>query len=234
MNRKKPNRECLQFQDEFLSTIRHQLGNSVNALKVTLDVLRENFDRFSDEKRKIYVIRGLDLLSRQEEMVDAMRAMILPALNYQDSIPFIPFWDYFKKLAFDRLNKEHILIKEDDDILPCNVLGHRIAMEQAMEHILDNAIEAVREVSLPRVEFKVLERNTHVIINVVDNGVGIEKKDLVKVFIPLFTTKPGSHGMGLAIAKRLLAEMGAELRLVSAAGRGTRITIRVRKAALEE
>jgi hypothetical protein len=36
--------------EQILSTLRHEIGNSVNSLKVTLDVLRENYDRFDDEK----------------------------------------------------------------------------------------------------------------------------------------------------------------------------------------
>lgn len=234
MNREKTDMAYLRFQDEFLSTIRHQLGNSVNALKVTLDVLRENFDRFNDEKRKIYVNRGLGLLTRQEEMIDAMKAMILPALNYRDSISFVPFWEKFKKNAADRLKKENISLKDNHEIVPCDIVGHRIAMEQALERILDNAIDAVKKVPFPRVELRVSERNTRVIIDVVDNGTGIDEKDLPKVFIPFFTTKPGSHGIGLSIAKRLLAEMGAGLSLVSAAGKGTRITLRLKKVDREE
>jgi len=45
------------FLEDTLSTLRHQLGNSVNALKVTLDVLHANFDLFNDEKKRAYLER---------------------------------------------------------------------------------------------------------------------------------------------------------------------------------
>jgi len=61
-----------------------------------------------------------------------------------------------------------------------------------------------------------------------DNGCGIKKGDLGKIFIPLFTTKPGRRGVGLPIALKLLSQMGGRLEIdnLSAGGTQARIWLR--------
>jgi two-component system sensor kinase FixL len=54
-----------------------------------------------------------------------------------------------------------------------------------------------------------------------DNGPGIKKNDMSKIFIPLFTTKPGKLGMGLPIARKLSLEMEGHMEIESVFGKGT-------------
>jgi signal transduction histidine kinase len=65
-------------------------------------------------------------------------------------------------------------------------------------------------------------------IGVRDNGCGITEKDLPKVFLPLFTTKPGRRGMGLPIALKLLSSMGGHMEIESLSEGGTRVRIWLR------
>jgi signal transduction histidine kinase len=65
------NKDLVENLEQILSTLRHEVGNSVNSLKITLDVLRENYDRFDDEKRKDYLNRGSDLIARQVKLIEA-------------------------------------------------------------------------------------------------------------------------------------------------------------------
>ncbi|NTV34814.1 MAG: hypothetical protein HGA50_16185, partial [Deltaproteobacteria bacterium] len=81
------------FLEDLLSTLRHQLGNSVNALKVTLDVLHENFDLFNDEKKREYLERAKEVLGRQQAMVDAMRSYSSVNVNDQKPMDFLSFWE---------------------------------------------------------------------------------------------------------------------------------------------
>jgi hypothetical protein len=62
------------YLEAILATVRHQLGNAVNALKITLDVMQENFDHFDDSKRKEYLRRTSELLGRQTGMIEAMKS----------------------------------------------------------------------------------------------------------------------------------------------------------------
>ena len=60
--------------EEILSILCHELGNPINSLKITLDVLRENYDLFDDVKKKVYLKRASKLLARQERLVEVMKS----------------------------------------------------------------------------------------------------------------------------------------------------------------
>jgi signal transduction histidine kinase len=68
-------------------------------------------------------------------------------------------------------------------------------------------------------------KNDRVIITVVDTGVGIPKKDLPKLFEPLFTTKPRGIGLGLAISRRLADLNHSEIEVKSQVGKSTTFTM---------
>jgi signal transduction histidine kinase len=199
---------CLE---EILSTLRHQLGNSVNALKVTLDVLQENFDHFDDGKRKEYLTRALEILDRQQALVEAMKSYSSITVNEQSPMEFVPFWENFLRIARHRVEKRRVRLIHDPDIAPCLVIGHPMALHRAMTEVFENALEAVEGIMGPVIELKISKGDEGLMILIKDNGCGIEKADLSKIFIPLFTTKRGRKGMGLPIALKLLTQMGGRL-----------------------
>ena len=63
-----------------------------------------------------------------------------------------------------------------------------------------------------------------------DNGGGIAEEDLPRVFDPFFTTKPRGSGLGLATVHRIVEEHGGAIRLESAVGSGTVVTLRLPRA----
>jgi len=72
------------------------------------------------------------------------------------------------------------------------------------------------------IELRVSKANSSLKVVVEDNGSGIRKNDMPRIFTPLFTTKPGKMGMGLPIARKLLLEMGGRITIDSVFGSGTK------------
>jgi signal transduction histidine kinase len=58
-------------------------------------------------------------------------------------------------------------------------------------------------------------------VEVEDNGPGMSAETQRRAFTPFFTTKVTGSGLGLALSRRLLAQMGATLELRSAPGKGS-------------
>jgi two-component system, NtrC family, C4-dicarboxylate transport sensor histidine kinase DctB len=211
------------FVEDILSTLRHQLGNSVNALKVTLDVLHENFDLFNDDKKREYLERAQEVLARQQTMVDAMRSYSSVNVNDQKPIEFLSFWEQF--LATLRQRTEKISLIQNLPSGPHHVMGSPIAIQNVLMQLVENALDAVEGIENPRIELSVSDEAERLRIGVTDNGCGIKQKDMSKIFVPLFTTKPKRKGLGLSIALKLMAQMGGRLEIAPLAEGGTVATI---------
>ena len=211
------------FLEDILSTLRHQLGNSVNALKVTLDVLHENFDLFSDEKKREYLERAQEVLARQQAMVDAMRSYSSVNVNDQKPIEFLSFWEQF--LLTLRQRTEKITSVQNLQAGPYHVMGSPIAIQTVLFQLVENALDAVEGLENPRIELSVTSEAERIRVGVKDNGCGIKQKDMSKIFVPLFTTKPKRKGLGLSIALKLMTQMGGRLEIGPLAGGGTVATI---------
>lgn len=211
--------------EQVLSTLRHQLGNSVNALKVTLDVLQENFDYFEEGKRKEYLKRALEILERQQAMVEAMKAYSSINAAEQRAIAFIPLWDDFLEMVRVRLEKEKVRLTLNAEVEPCLIKGNAMAFHRAMTEILDNALEAVNGVSNPVIGLEVSRSQGALKIIIRDNGCGIKQGELTKIFVPLFTTKPKRMGIGLPVALKLLTQMGGRLEIENLLSGGTQAAV---------
>ncbi|MDQ3649580.1 MAG: ATP-binding protein [Acidobacteriota bacterium] len=107
-------------------------------------------------------------------------------------------------------------------------------LRQAMLNLLRNAAEAV-DADAARREVDVrgsIERDEHgarrwAQIAVSDTGTGIAEQDLQRVFIPFFTTKTKGHGVGLALAHRVITEHGGTLTASNATTGGAVFSIRL-------
>lgn len=221
----------MEYLEQILSTLRHELGNSVNSLKITLDVLRQNYEVFDDAKRKEYLERGSEQLARQQRLVEAMKSYSQFKVNEQKELSFPSFWKQFLRWASTRALDENLKLIYDHEAGPWLFLGDTPALHKAMTSITVNAIEAVEGVDNPTVQLRVSRTNGYLKMVIEDNGCGIGEGDLPRVFVPLFTTKPGKMGMGLPIARKLLLEMNGRMKLHSVLGSGTRATIWLRSVA---
>ena len=105
-------------------------------------------------------------------------------------------------------------------------------LRQALLNLLRNAAEAV-PVDKPdrKVTVRTATENERgrqlVTISIQDTGDGIAESDTQKIFIPFFTTKSGGHGIGLALAHRVITEHGGTLTAGNAPEGGAVFTIRM-------
>ncbi|MFB0907360.1 MAG: nitrogen fixation/metabolism regulation signal transduction histidine kinase [Spirosomataceae bacterium] len=97
-------------------------------------------------------------------------------------------------------------------------------MEQVLINLIKNASEA-RSKENSRVELKAYQTNERCIIEVEDNGMGIENEALSKVFIPFFTTKKAGSGIGLSLSRQIVQMHGGEITVKSEINKGTTFRI---------
>ena len=98
----------------------------------------------------------------------------------------------------------------------------------ALMNLIRNAAEAIPEEKTERSVFVRTTRESETaVIEVRDTGSGIPLAHLQKIFIPFFTTKNKGHGVGLALAHRIITEHGGMLTAANAPEGGAVFTIRL-------
>ncbi|HVS82495.1 MAG TPA: ATP-binding protein [Pyrinomonadaceae bacterium] len=112
------------------------------------------------------------------------------------------------------------------------IQGDARMLRQALLNLLRNAAEAIEEdKTLRRVAVNLSTQTERgqpwATISIRDTGHGIPESDLQRIFIPFFTTKSQGHGVGLALAHRVITEHGGALTVANAADGGALFTIRL-------
>ena len=114
------------------------------------------------------------------------------------------------------------LTAEVEDGLPAVRGGREILME-VLDNLLRNAFDAVGEGGRVTVEARRFRDAVHIVVE--DNGPGLSPEDVEKVFEPFYTTKAGGTGLGLPLARRLVAQCGGSLTAGGRPGEGSRFRV---------
>lgn len=105
-------------------------------------------------------------------------------------------------------------------------------LRQAVLNLMRNAVEAIPDEQKDRrvlvtASADITEGMSGVIATISDTGPGIQPSDLSKVFIPFFTTKASGHGVGLALAHRIVTQHTGTLSAANAPEGGAIFTLRL-------
>ncbi len=108
----------------------------------------------------------------------------------------------------------------------CSTTADAEALEQALVHLVQNAIEASEPESPVFLDLRC--DPTHAVIEVVDSGSGMSPEFIrTKLFKPFHSSKSGGFGIGAYEARELVRAMGGSLDVESREGMGTRFQIRL-------
>ena len=96
---------------------------------------------------------------------------------------------------------------------PAWVRGDAIRLEQVMINLLRNALDAMRDTAVKRLEIRIDAQDKRWRVSVGDSGGGISAENLGNIFDPFFTTKPVGDGLGLglAVSFAIVHELGGRL-----------------------
>jgi CheY-like chemotaxis protein len=119
-----------------------------------------------------------------------------------------------------KLKTKGVHIVRDYANLP-RVLAYGSELNQVWTNLIDNAIGAVPEGGTITLRTELDRQGEAVCVEVIDNGAGIPKDVLPRIFEPFFTLKDTGTGLGLAIANKLIQLMGGVLMVESEPGVGS-------------
>jgi len=108
---------------------------------------------------------------------------------------------------------------------PLSVLGNEDALLTVLQNLVMNSLEAGATEVVVSCQSAGTERNSQVMIGIVDNGPGIADSVQAHVFDPFFTTRANGTGLGLAVARNVIVAHGGHIEACNTQTPGCQILI---------
>ena len=220
----------LDQMDRIFSVLRHELGNSVNSLKVTIEVLCTSFSLLDDHKKLDLLHLAQGQVARQHDFLNGLKAYTRADAGDLTAIAVDLFWPEYVKTVSARLAARNIRFRQSASMENCVVLGNAAALKRLLDLLVDNALDAVEEAEKPAIFMSFFKSDRFFNIVIRDNGCGVPAENRHKIFIPFFSTRKDRPGMGLPMACKLLAGMGGDLEISTGPDGGSEAHVRLMPA----
>lgn len=206
-----------------------RLAEEVTGVKQIVEALRANTHEFMN---KLHVILGLIHLGELDEAkkfivtITESQQQILSMIVNKIKDPTIAGlilgkFSRAKELGIDlKINKTSKLQLENQ-----NISSH--VLVTIIGNLIENAMESVGKCNKEEkiVNVRIEELDNRIEIEVEDFGIGIEQKNLKKIFERGFTTKAGSEGVGLSLVRKTVANLNGEINVSSEINKGSIFTV---------
>jgi len=205
------------------SGIRHEIGNPLNSIKMTISVLRKNLDTFPKDTIRQYIDRTELEVNRMEYLLKALKNFSMYEKVEIKSYDLTVFLEKLESLIFRDFLDKGIRLTFERPVEEVHVFMDPRALHQAMLNILANAADALSDRFEPAILIRIVNHDLLVWLEIEDNGCGMTPEEQELLFQPFCTNKPQGNGLGLMISKKLLAKMNSTLEITSVEGQGTRV-----------
>lgn len=229
-------RQLDRIRTDFVANVSHELRTPLTSIKGFIETLEDgaindtkNAMRFvsiikKHADRLENIINDLLSLSELELQKDAINKTDFDLKNLVEEI-VLGFGHSLSaknhKLTLDSHGRNFILRADADRI------------EQVFVNLIDNAIKYTREGG--QIDVSLLEEDETITASIQDNGIGIAKEHLDRVFERFYrvdkarSRELGGTGLGLSIAKHIISAHNGKIHIESEVGRGTKVTLTLPK-----
>jgi two-component system sensor histidine kinase HydH len=199
--------------------VAHEIRNPLSSIKGFAVYFKERLSgNKEDEQTADVMIAETERLNRViSQLIEFARPLELK----KEKIQFVELVQHTIKLIAADAQKNKISVEIDAaaDLPEVEVDPDKI--KQVLLNIFLNSLAALKDGGKLIIELALKADNLTVIIS--DNGVGIKKLDLLRIYDPYFTSKPAGTGLGLAVVQKIMEAHGGKINVESTAGQGTKV-----------
>jgi signal transduction histidine kinase len=208
---------------EMAKQVAHEIKNPLTPMRLTVQSFQRKFDpNDADIKQKMKdysetLIQQIDTMSAVASAFSnfaSMPAQQNETLNVVEVV----------ELAMDIFNEEYIMFQSDSPEIISKV--DRTQLIRIITNLVKNAIQSIPENQENKSIIVTIKKDlNNVLITVMDNGLGIQPKDIDRIFEPKFTTKSSGMGLGLGIIKNIIENYKGTITFDTEFGKGTTFTV---------
>ncbi len=203
--------------------IAHEIKNPLTPIQLSAERIRRKFGKVITEDKAIFeqctdtIVRQVDDIRRMVDEFSRFARMPKPVIEGEDVADTVRQAVFLMRVGHPDVEIE-AEIKED----PLRAQFDRRLISQALTNIIKNATEAIEavpagELKKGRIDVIAARENDDIVIDVIDNGIGLPKVSRARLLEPYVTTREKGTGLGLAIVGRVLEDHGGRIELHDAA-----------------
>jgi two-component system nitrogen regulation sensor histidine kinase NtrY len=205
--------------------IAHEIKNPLTPIQLSAERIKRKFGKtITEEDRPVFdqctdtIVRQVDDIRRMVDEFSKFARMPKPVIEGEDVADTVRQAVFLMRVGHPDLDIEAD-IKQD----PMRAKFDRRLISQALTNIIKNATEAIEAVppeQLGRGRIDVIAacEDEDIVIDVIDNGIGLPKESRARLLEPYVTTRDKGTGLGLAIVGRVLEDHGGRIELNDASG----------------
>lgn len=213
--------EKLTSLGKLAASVAHELRNPLSAINNAIYYLNlSGLD--ADEKTKQ---KHFDIVKRQTEIADGVISSFLeygrPKELELEEVEISQLID--EVISEIKVSKNIEVQKKYKGNKNLKLMLDPLLIKQVFSNIITNSMQAIKGTG--RIDIVLEKEPTQVKIDITDNGVGINKEDLKKVFEPLFSTKVKGKGLGMAVVKDIVERHAGSIFIDSQPDKGTKTIV---------
>jgi len=202
-------------------TMAHEVRNPLTNINLATEQLRSELEP-SDTTELLF-----SMICRNSERINQLVSDLLNTTRVADltftKASLNKLLDESLDLAKDRIELKHIRVIKKYDLQISDIQVDVTKIKIAFLNVIVNAIEAMDTDGILQIETG--KKNNRCIIKIADNGIGMTKDQVGRLFEPYFTTKEKGNGLGLANSQNIILGHNGTISAESVLGKGTTFTI---------
>lgn len=225
---------------KLIRVLTHEIMNSVTPIISLTSVIKEMMVTTNDEQPAIKdlsvdekedLLRSIDSIeSRSKGLLNFVQAYSnltnLPSPDFSN-VDVLAMLNQAYNIMLPELEKTRIKVDVSCDVKDLSIRADPQLIEQVLINLIKNAMEALANQNEPRIQLRAfVNQQGKVLLQVVDNGPGIDPVNLENIFVPFFTTKRDGSGIGLSISRQIMFVNKGLLSVKTAPGKGCIFTLR--------
>jgi len=205
---------------EMAKQVAHEIKNPLTPMKLNVQYLEQSLKQDDPEfKEKMTrfshkMVTQIDALTEIANEFSSFAKMPTTSLASTDLRAIL-------KDAVGTFDKEIKVVKEVRGIDMAIIKGDENQLIRVFNNLLKNSSQAIPEDRVGVIQVLLTQDDSNYLIEIKDNGKGIDPSQYDKIFTPNFTTKSSGSGLGLAIVKNIMKNHGGSIRFESKVGVGT-------------